>query len=113
MVTEHMAKMPLGALSQRSTGEIKFVMNEGIEKLELFLAHNLPELVLYLSGPLVMLIYLLTVSVPLALVSVVPLLLVALVMAVMFARFSKFIPQVTAAAASSPAPFTSMWGACA
>ena len=97
MVTEHMAKMPLGALSQRSTGEIKFVMNEGIEKLELFLAHNLPELVLYLSGPLVMLIYLLTVSVPLALVSVVPLLLVALVMAVMFARFSKFIPQVTAA----------------
>lgn len=41
-------------------------MNEGIEKLELFLAHNLPELVLYLSGPLVMLIYLLTVSVPLA-----------------------------------------------
>ena len=97
MVTEHMAKMPLGALSQRSTGEIKFVMNEGIEKLELFLAHNLPELVLYLSGPLVMLIYLLTVSVPLALVSVVPLLLVALVMTVMFARFSKFIPQVTAA----------------
>lgn len=94
MVTEHMARMPLGALNERSTGEIKYVMNESIEKLELFLAHNLPELVLYLSGPIVMLIYLLTVSVPLALVSVVPLVIVAAVMVVMFTRFSRFMPQV-------------------
>ena len=94
MVTEHMAGMPLGALSERSTGEIKYVMNESIEKLELFLAHNLPELVLYLSGPVVMFLYLMTVNVPLALVSVIPLLIVALVMGVMFKRFSKFMGQV-------------------
>ena len=96
MVTEHMAKMPLGVLGERSTGEIKYVMNESIEKLELFLAHNLPELVLYLSGPVVMFLYLLTVNVSLALVSIIPLLLVALVMMAMFARFSKFMPQVNA-----------------
>lgn len=97
MVTEHMAKMPMGALSQRSTGEIKTVMNESIEKLELFLAHNLPELVLYLSGPVVMFIYLLTVNVPLGLVSILPLVIVAAVMAVMFLRFSKFMDRVSAA----------------
>ncbi|MCD8356949.1 MAG: ABC transporter ATP-binding protein/permease [Clostridia bacterium] len=97
MVTEHMAKMPLGALNERSTGEIKYVMNESIEKLELFLAHNLPELVLYLSGPIVMFLYLLMVNVPLALVSIVPLVLVVLVMVVMFWRFSKFMPQVNSA----------------
>ncbi len=97
MVTEHMPKMPLGALNERSTGEIKVVMNESIEKLELFLAHNLPELVLYLSGPVVMFGYLLTVSVPLALVSILPLLFVAVVMAVMFSRFYKFMPQVNSA----------------
>lgn len=97
MVTEHMAKMPLGALNERSTGEIKYVMNESIEKLELFLAHNLPELVLYLSGPIIMFIYLLTVNVPLALVSIVPLILVVIVMIIMFARFFKFMPQVNAA----------------
>lgn len=96
MVTEHMAKMPLGALSERSTGEIKYVMNESIEKLELFLAHNLPELVLYLSGPIAMFIYLMTVNVPLALVSIVPLFIVVAVMAVMFMRFSKFMPEVNA-----------------
>lgn len=97
MVTEHMAKMPLGALSERSTGEIKVIMNESVEKLELFLAHNLPELVLYLSGPIVMFVYLLTVSVPLALVSVLPLVFVAAVMVVMFTRFYKFMPQVNSA----------------
>ena len=86
MVTEHMAKMPLGALNERSTGEIKVVMNESIEKL-----------VLYLSGPVVMFGYLLTVSVPLALVSILPLLFVAVVMAVMFSRFYKFMPQVNSA----------------
>ncbi|WP_444643118.1 ABC transporter ATP-binding protein [Caproiciproducens sp. R1] len=96
MVTEHMAKMPLGALNERSTGEIKYVMNESIEKLELFLAHNLPELVLYLSGPIVMFLYLLTVNAALALLSIVPIFLVAAVMALMFQRFGKFMPEVNA-----------------
>lgn len=97
MVTEHMAKMPLGALNERSTGEIKYVMNESIEKLELFLAHNLPELVLYLSGPIVMFLYLATLNLPLALVSILPLVFVAAVIALMFARFFKFMPQVDSA----------------
>ncbi|NLG02704.1 MAG: ABC transporter ATP-binding protein [Clostridia bacterium] len=94
MVTEHMSKMPLGALGERSTGEIKYVMNESIEKLELFLAHNLPELVLYLSGPIVMFIYLMTVRPSLALVSIVPLLLAGIAMFIMFGRFTKFMDEV-------------------
>lgn len=100
MVTEHMAKMPLGALNERSTGEIKYVMNESIEKLELFLAHNLPELVLYLSGPVVMFVYLLTVNAALAAVSMIPLFIAAAVMILMFYRFSKFMPQVNRASGS-------------
>lgn len=94
MVTEHMAKMPLGSLGERSTGEIKYVMNESIEKLELFLAHNLPELVLYLAGPIVMFCYLMTVSIPLALTSIVPLFIVAVVMMFMFRRFSVFMSEI-------------------
>ena len=53
MVAEHMARAPLGALNERRTGDIKTVLNEDIEKLELFLAHNLPDLVCYLVGPVV------------------------------------------------------------
>ena len=94
MVTQHIAKMPIGALNERGLGTIKYVMNDSIEKLELFLAHNLPELVLYMSGPLVMFIYLLTVNAKLAFLSILPLFFVILVMAGMFARFFKFMPVI-------------------
>ncbi len=84
MVVEHMAKMPLGALSEHDTGEIKTVLNEDIEKLELFLAHHLPEFVGYLCGPVAVFLYLCTVNLPLALISLVPLVLAFVVMVVMF-----------------------------
>ena len=96
MVTEHMAKMPLGALNERSTGAIKVVMNENIEKLELFLAHNLPELVLYASGPIVMFIFLTTVNWKLGLLSLAPIIPVIITMVCMFLRFFKFMDEVTA-----------------
>ena len=86
MVAEHMAKVPLGALNERRTGDIKTVLNEDIEKLELFLAHNLPEFVAYLTGPVVIFFYLLSVNVPLALVSLLPLPLAGIVMGVIFGR---------------------------
>lgn len=52
-IIEHMAKVPLGVLNERRTGDIKAVLNEDIEKLEQFLAHNIPDLVHYLVGPVV------------------------------------------------------------
>lgn len=94
MVTEHMAKMPMGALNERSLGEIKCVMNENIEKLELFLAHNLPELVLYLTGPIVMFVWLFCINHSLDLISIIPLLFVVIVMFFMFKKFSKFMDRI-------------------
>ncbi|MCR5208975.1 MAG: ABC transporter ATP-binding protein/permease [Lachnospiraceae bacterium] len=96
MVTEHMSKMPLGALDERSTGEIKYVMNESIEKMELFLAHNLPELVLYASGPVIMFVFLMTVNTKLGLLSILPLLPAVVVMMLMFMRFGKYMDRVNA-----------------
>ena len=84
MVAEHLAKVPLGTLNERRTGDIKTVLNEDIEKLELFLAHNLPDLVCYMVGPVAIFIYLMTVNIPLALVSLLPLILAVVVMGVMF-----------------------------
>lgn len=84
LVVEHLAKVPLGTLNERRTGDIKTVLNEDIEKLELFLAHNLPDLVRYMVGPAAIFIYLMTVNIPLALVSLVPMILAALVMGIMF-----------------------------
>ncbi|MDO5785241.1 MAG: ABC transporter ATP-binding protein [Eubacteriales bacterium] len=100
MVTEHLAKVPLGALDERSTGDVKTVLNEDIEKLELCLAHTLPELVEYLTGPIVIFVYLLTVNAPLALVSLLPLPLAFLVMAVIFRRMSGVMDRVNTSLAA-------------
>lgn len=93
MVVNHMAKVPLGALNERSTGNIKTVLNEDIEKLELFLAHNLPELVYYMIGPIAVFIYLLTINVPLALVSLIPLILAMVTMAILFRNMDEMMER--------------------
>lgn len=94
MVVEHMAKVPLGELSERNTGDIKTVINEDIEKLELFLAHHLPELVYYMCGPIVVFVYLSFINLPLALISIVPLVLALLVMAIMFRGMDTMMDRV-------------------
>jgi ATP-binding cassette subfamily B protein len=94
MVIDHMAKVPLGALDERSTGNIKTVLNEDIEKLELFLAHNLPELIYYMIGPVAVFVYLLTVNVPLALISLVPMLAAIATMGILFHNASDMMERI-------------------
>lgn len=72
MIINHMGKVPLGYLSERSSGEIKKVISEDIEKLELFLAHHLSEIFMYLSGPIAIFIYLCTIDPILALITLIP-----------------------------------------
>lgn len=91
MVTDHMAKVPLGRLDERNTGEMKTVLIEKIEKLELFLAHHLPELIFYMSGPIAIFLYLCTVNATLALLSLVPLIFAVLVMFLMFRGADKLM----------------------
>ena len=93
MIIEQLAKVPLGYVSERSTGEIKTVLNENIEKLELCLAHNIPELVSYLTGPVVIFLYLMTVNIPLALISLIPLFLDIPVMMAVFQKMSALLPE--------------------
>lgn len=97
MVTEHLSKVPLGALNERRTGDMKTVINEDIEKLERGLAHNLPEFVTYFVGPFVIFIYLLSVNRFLAMISLVPLLFVVVIMIFMFAAMNKVIDKASIA----------------
>jgi ATP-binding cassette subfamily B protein len=89
MVINHMGKVPLGSLESRRTGELKAVLTDQVEKLELYLAHHLTEFVYYISGPAAVFIYLCTVNVKLALVSLIPFVLALVVMMVMFTSQSK------------------------
>ena len=93
MIIDHLAKIPLGYINERSTGEIKTILNENIEKLELCLAHNIPELVSYLTGPVVIFAYLMTVNATLALISLIPLVLDIPVMMSVFKKMSDMLPE--------------------
>jgi ATP-binding cassette subfamily B protein len=44
-MAEHLTRVPLGYVTKRRSGELKKVMGEDVERLELFLAHGLPDLV--------------------------------------------------------------------
>ena len=97
MITEHLSRVPLGAMDERRTGDIKTVLNEDIEKLELCLAHNIPEFVGFATGPIVIFIYLMTVNVPLALISLIPLGITLIIMIGCFTFMSGMMPRVTQA----------------
>ena len=97
MITEHLSRVPLGAMNERRTGDIKTVLNEDIEKLELCLAHNIPEFVGFATGPIVIFIYLMTVNVPLALISLIPLGITLIIMIGCFTFMSGMMPRVTQA----------------
>lgn len=94
MVNEHMAKVPLGNLNERDTGEIKKVLNEDIEKLELFIAHHLPELVMYASGPVAIFIYLCTINFKLALISLIPIPIALICQFTMFKGMSSLMGEM-------------------
>ena len=112
MIIEKLAKVPLGYVSERSTGEIKTVLNENIEKLELCLAHNIPELVSYLTGPVVIFMYLMTVNIPLALISLIPLFLDIPVMMAVFQKMSAYYRRPTPLSPTSIPSWSNMSAVC-
>ncbi|MBO6555953.1 MAG: ABC transporter ATP-binding protein [Pseudomonadales bacterium] len=44
-IAEHLAHIPMGYVTKRRSGELKKIMADDVERLELFLAHAIPDLV--------------------------------------------------------------------
>ena len=65
-------KLPLGYFENTSSGIIKKIMMGDIEAVEEFIAHNLVDLISVIFIPLLIFIWLATINIPLALLSVVP-----------------------------------------
>lgn len=58
----HLAKVPLGFHVMIGSGKLRKVMDENIEKIEEFIAHQLPDIVASFVAPVVMVIILLSVD---------------------------------------------------
>jgi ATP-binding cassette subfamily B protein len=80
----HVASLPLGFHTANSTGKLRKIVDENIEKLEGFIAHQLPDIVGTFVMPLITLGILFAFDWRLALASCVPVILSYLIQAVAF-----------------------------
>ncbi|MDR1175841.1 MAG: ABC transporter ATP-binding protein/permease [Treponema sp.] len=82
--TRHIASLPMGFHTENSTGKIRKVVDENIEKLEGFIAHQLPDLAGSFAMPVITLVILMVFDWRLGLASLVPIILSYLIQVVAF-----------------------------
>ena len=73
--TRHIATLPLGFHSEHSTGRLRKIVDENIEKLEGFIAHQLPDIAGSFATPVVVIGILLALDWRLGLAALVPIVL--------------------------------------
>jgi ATP-binding cassette subfamily B protein IrtA len=76
--------LPLGYLNTRTSGAVRKIITEDVDRIELFLAHHLPDTVSGLLLPVLAVAYMFTIDWRMAIVALIPLPLAILVMALAF-----------------------------
>jgi ATP-binding cassette subfamily B protein len=84
--TRHIASLPMGFHNRNSTGKLRKIVDENIEKLEGFIAHQLPDLVGSSAMPVFTLVILFLFDWRLGIASLVPVVIAYLVQGVAFSR---------------------------
>lgn len=67
-LAQKLVRLPMGFFTKRASGDIKKVMSEDVERIELFVAHHIPDIVSAILFPLLLLTYMYVVDWRLALV---------------------------------------------
>lgn len=67
-LVQKMVRLPLGFFSRRASGELKIIMSDDVERIELFIAHHIPDIVTALLFPLILVSYMFAVDWRLAIV---------------------------------------------
>ena len=91
----HIGEVNLGFFTDNSTGEIKKVLMADVERLDQFLAHQIPDITVAIVVPLAVFVYLLTVSIPMALILIVPIILTLVLQSIMMALVTPKMQKFT------------------
>lgn len=67
-LAQKMVRLPLGFFSRRASGELKKIMSDDVERIELLIAHHIPDIVTALLFPLILVSYMFAVDWRLAIV---------------------------------------------
>lgn len=84
-ISAHIAKVNLGFFTDHTSGEIKKVIIEDVERIEKFLAHQIPDISSAVCAPIIMFAYMLTINPVMASCLLAPLILGALVQGIAMA----------------------------
>lgn len=82
-ITDRLGRLPMGYLRNRSSGSLKKILADDVERIERFIAHSLPDMVRAAVLPLVILGYLFIVDWRLAFTSILPLIVLLVAMPVL------------------------------
>jgi ATP-binding cassette subfamily B protein len=74
-MAEKLSRLSMGYFTERASGEIKKVMSEDVELIELFIAHHIPDIVSAIALPFILIGFLLVANWLLAIFSLIPVVL--------------------------------------
>ena len=92
-ITEKVGILPMGYLSHRNSGAFKKIISDDVERIETFVAHQIPDFVKAIALPLLTLGYLFSEDWRLALISCLPLLVLVVIMPLMFGSKNQNLTQ--------------------
>lgn len=72
-LVKHLSELPMGYFTKRSSGEIKRILSEDVEGIELFVAHHIPDMVSAIVLTVVTMAYLFFIDWRMALAAMIPL----------------------------------------
>ena len=88
-IAEKLTKLSMGFFNKRASGEIKKVMTEDVERIELFVAHHVPDITSAVVFPIIVIGFLFYMDWRLAIASLIPFPIAMIVMMGMMTRGAK------------------------
>ena len=92
-LTNKVGVLPMGYLSHRNSGAFKKIISDDVERIETFVAHQIPDFVKAAALPLLTISYLFKEDWRLALISCLPLVVLALIMPLMLGKKNQHLTE--------------------
>lgn len=92
-ITAQVGKLPMGYLNNRNSGTLKKILSDDVERIENFIAHQIPDFVKGIALPIITIVYLFFQDWRLAAISCVPLLVLAVMLPKMYSGRNKKLIQ--------------------
>lgn len=83
-IVDKVGKLPMGYLNNRNSGALKKILSDDVERIENFIAHQIPDFVKGVALPVITIIFLFFQDWRLAAISFVPLIILAIWIPIMF-----------------------------